>query len=313
MNFIGADLGGTKSILRLFSASGETIREKRYDSGEHESFESVLADFLDGQPPVTAACFVVAGPVFGTTARITNLPWVLDADQIVRTQSVGQVRLVNDFHGVAASLDSLGMDDLAIAQEGKPDRSFPFAILGAGTGLGEAIVADPDGSRTILSTEGGHCDFAPATALQDELLARLRDTHGHVSWERIVSGPGIVEIYTFLAERENLPHDRLADASGIMDLADGGDETAEAAVNLFVDCYGAEAGNLALKSLPRGGLYVGGGIAAKNVQRITDGRFIRAFTAKGRFRELLETIPVFVITNPDAGLIGACALASSMA
>ncbi|MDX1584394.1 MAG: glucokinase [Thermoanaerobaculia bacterium] len=313
MNFIGADLGGTKSLLRLFTAGGETIREERYEAANHENFDSILGHFLEDSPPVSAGCFAIAGPVLGKSAEVTNLSWTIDACEITRSHGIATVRLVNDFYGIAASLVSLGADDLHVLQEGELDPSSPRAVLGAGTGLGEALVTGNGGDWMIIATEGGHADFAPSNQLQDDLLLHLREIYGHVSWERVVSGPGIVTIYRFLKRREGADAVLVADASRVAELADQGDETAVAAMDLFIDCYGAEAGNLALKSLCRGGLYLAGGIAARNIARMTDGRFLEALTAKGRFGELMKTIPVYLITNPKAGLIGACSLARSLA
>lgn len=310
MNLLAGDLGGTKTLLRLFTDSDDILREKRYDSENHAVFDEILADFLGvTPPPIRAACFAVAGPVLGTTAKITNLPWVLDSRTLEATHRIEHVRLVNDFYGVAASLTSLNPDDLLIVNRGKPDATAPRVVIGAGTGLGEAIVSYGAGKWTIIPSEGGHCDFAPANELQDELLVHLRAIYGHVSWERVVSGMGIVDLYAFLRKRSGNEDAASESAAEIAALADDGDREAAAAMDLFIDGYGAEAGNLALKALARGGVYIAGGIAMRNPDRMTDGRFLRAFTAKGRFSDLMKTLPVFLITNSNAGVLGAGNLA----
>ncbi len=310
MTLLGGDLGGTKTILRLFSESGTTIREKLYASGDFTSFDAIVTDFLrDQSEPVQKACFAVAGPILHGTAQVTNLPWTLSALELAHSHGIGEVRLVNDFYGVAASLSELGNDDLVVLNEGKRELGSARAVLGAGTGLGQAIVAPAGDFWTIIPSEGGHSDFAPATPLQDELLVFLRGKYGHVSWERVVSGLGIVDLHEFMMKRAGRVKPRVEEAVQVEQLAEERDPEAMAAMDLFIDAYGAEAGNLALKALARGGVYIAGGIATKNLDRLTDGRFQRAFSNKGRFSELLSTIPVYVIMNAKAGLIGACALA----
>lgn len=310
MSLLGGDLGGTKTILRLFTESGRILREKIYRSGEHVNFDEILRDFLqDGPAEIRKACLAVAGPVLGETARVTNLPWVLECSSLAAAYRIQEVRLVNDFYGVAASLAKLEPDDLVVLNRGREERYTSKAVIGAGTGLGEAIVAWSGDHWTIIPSEGGHSDFGSNDPLQDELLVHLRKRYGHASWERVVSGMGIVDIYAFLLERAGRGTSTIENAAQVEMLADEGDDEAMATMDLFIDAYGAEAGNLALKALARGGVYVAGGIANKNLDRLSDGRFMRAFTNKGRFSALLETIPVYVIMNEKAGLIGACELA----
>lgn len=309
MILLGGDLGGTKTALRLFDEAGRILREERYPSTEYETFDGILREFLDGTGEVENACFAVAGPILGDSAHVTNLPWVLRTFDLESSHPIRHVRLVNDFYGVAASLAELTAEDLVTLNVGRPDRRGARAVLGAGTGLGEAIVSWAEDHWTIIPSEGGHADFGPANPLQDELLVHLRRRYGHVSWERVVSGLGIVDLFDFLREREGLGASGVSDASEVEGLADDGDPLATSAMDLFIDAYGAEAGNLALKAFARGGVYIAGGIATKNLDRLTDGRFFRAFRDKGRFTELLETIPVYIIMNEKAGLIGACSLA----
>jgi glucokinase len=311
---LAGDVGGTKTLLRLFTAGEdpEEDLERRYESAARATFDEILEDFLPGAQPVDAACFAIAGPVLGNSARVTNLPWSLDAHDLAVRFGIARVRLVNDFYGVAASLPLLVGNDLRVLNTGDPDPASPRAVLGAGTGLGEAIVI-PEGDRwLIVPGEGGHSDFAPADELQDQLLRALRGRYGHVSWERILSGNGIVEIYRFLHGREGITVRDDLDPAEIAEAARDGDPLAAASMDLFVSIYGAEAGNLALKVLARGGVYIAGGIAAKNVDRLTDGRFLDAFVTKGRFEPVLRDIPVHVIMNDRAGLLGASELARSL-
>jgi glucokinase len=194
---------------------------------------------------------------------------------------------------------------------------MPIAILGAGTGLGEAIVVPFDGGWRVVPSEGGHTDFAPRDDLQARLLAVLRERYGHVSYERIVSGQGLVNIFTFLRDHEfkaETPASRLDSddfhlPARLAELATDGDPLAVRTFEVFVDAYGAEAGNLALKVLARGGVYLAGGIAAKNIERITDGRFVQAFQDKGRFADVMQDMPIDMVINPSVGLIGAVEVA----
>jgi glucokinase len=311
---LAGDVGGTKTLLRLFTTGNDPREEllRRYESAAHSEFDEILADFLSGAPPLDAACFAIAGPVLGHSGRVTNLPWSLDARDLEARFGIGRVRLVNDFYGVAASLPLLGGNDLRLLNSGTAEKGSPRAVLGAGTGLGEAIVV-PDRDRwLIVPGEGGHSDFAPADELQDQLLKALRARYGHVSWERVLSGQGIVEIHRFLHERAGVTKPDDLEAAAIAEAARDGDPLASASMDLFVSIYGAEAGNLALKALARGGVYIAGGIAAKNIDRLTDGRFLGAFVAKGRFEPVLRDIPVNVITNDRAGVLGASELARSL-
>lgn len=311
MSLLGGDLGGTKTLLRLFTESGRVLREKKYRSGEHAEFDEILHDFMGDAPvEIRTACLAVAGPVLGHSARVTNLPWILDSMTLAATHRIQEVRLVNDFYGVAASLAKLEPSDLVVLNPGQEERYTTKAVIGAGTGLGEAIVAWAGDHWTIIPSEGGHSDFGPNDPIQDELLVHLRGRYHHASWERVVSGLGIVDIYSFLHERAGRGVSPVESAAQIESLADEGDQEAMATMDLFIDAYGAEAGNLALKALARGGVYIAGGIATKNLDRLSDGRFMRAFTNKGRFGGLLKMIPVYVIMNEKAGLIGACELAA---
>ena len=295
MRLIAGDVGGTKTLLRCVEANGEVALEKRYESAAWKTFDALLSDFVTGiNRPIDAACFAVAGPVHDRRAEVTNVGWSIEADALSRVFSIDRVSLINDFYAVALGVPLLGENDLLSLHAGARDRSAPIGILGAGTGLGEAIVFRGE----VIPTEGGHADFAPQDEEQSRLFLYLHERYGHVSWERLVSGMGLVNIFTFLGGED-------ADPAVIAELADRGDPRANHAFEIFVDIYGAEAGNMALRLLARGGIYLAGGVAAKNIARFTDGRFVEAFLRKGRFRPLMETIPVDLIMNEQVGLMGA--------
>lgn len=299
MRLLAGDIGGTKTLLRCV-ADGSADHEKRFDSGAFATFDELLRAFLtEIEGGIDAACFAVAGPVYGGRASITNLGWTIEEGALAQSFPIGRVSLINDFYAVALGVPLLGPDDLLPLHDAARDRRAPIAILGAGTGLGEAIVTWRDGVHHVVPTEGGHQDFAPQDEEQARLFLELHRRYGHVSWERVVSGMGLVNIFTFLGGDEN------ADPAQIAELAGSGDARARHAFEIFVDAYGAEAGNMALRVLARGGVYLAGGIAAKNVEWLTDGRFVEAYVRKGRFRDLVQSIPVDLIVNEEVGLIGA--------
>jgi len=309
---LAGDIGGTKTWLRL-SRGGAVLREQRYDSAAFAGLEAMLADFLGDDKPVSA-CFGVAGPVRGRIAQITNLPWRIDADAIAAQFAIPDVSLINDFQAVAYGIEALSDSDFLTLQAGQPQEHGPRAVIGAGTGLGEGYLVWRDDAYQALPSEGSHADFAPAAELQAELWRHLAQRFGHVSWERVVSGPGLAAIYEFLRQR-NESAESLELAAAMRDgdpsaaisehALQRHDALALAALDLFVAAYGAEAGNLALKILATGGVYVAGGIAPKIAEHLKAGGFLRAFLAKGRFAGLLATIPVHVVLNPQVGLLGA--------
>ena len=299
MRLLAGDIGGTKTLLRCVDGEGVCLLDGRYDSTGYETFDALLREFVERLPgPVDAACFAIAGPVYGRRAEVTNVGWVIEEKALVRDFELGQVTLINDFQAIALGVPLLRERDLVSLHPGKRDPEAPIAILGAGTGLGEAIVVRHGGRHHVIPTEGGHGDFAPQDEEQSRLFLRLHEEHGHVSWERVISGLGLVNIFTFLGGEEITPAE-------IAELADRGDERAKRTFAIFVDVYGAEAGNMALRLLARGGVFLAGGIAAKNVERFTDGRFVEAYLRKGRFRELVAKIPVDLIVNEEVGVIGA--------
>jgi glucokinase len=300
MRILAGDVGGTKTLLRCLEPTGEVSREERFDSAVHATFDELLTAFVDDLPgAVDAACFAVAGPVRGGHADVTNLGWELDERALARNFSIPRVALINDFYAVALGVPCLEAHDLLVLQDVPRDPTAPIGIVGAGTGLGEAIVVHHRGQYHPIASEGGHQDFAPQDEEQTRLFLYLHERYGHVSWERLVSGMGLVNIFTFLGGDPDV------DAAQVAALADAGDPRATRAMEIFVDLYGAEAGNMALRVLARGGVFLAGGIAAKNATRFTDGRFLTAFRRKGRFAELMKEMPVLLITNEQVGLIGA--------
>jgi glucokinase len=311
---LAGDIGGTKTLLRYVDGAGATLTEQRYESGAFPTFEAMITDFLarcGAGAAAASSCFAVAGPVIGRRAQITNLVWSVDADLLERTFPIGRVTLINDFYAVAVGVPLLQTSDLLMLQEGRRNPTAPIAILGAGTGLGEAMITHDNGQWSVLPGEGGHADFAPQDEEQARLFLYLLSRYGHVSWERVLSGMGLVNIYNFLTGTWREYDEALPAA--IARLADEGDPKAVHAFEMFVDIYGAEAGNMAVRVLARGGVFVAGGVAAKNTRHFTDGRFAESFVRKGRFRELLREMPVALITNPSVGLLGAVAMAKRAA
>ena len=321
---LAGDIGGTRARLTLLAPDGRASRHEVFESRAFPSLEAVLLQFLGKPAPrVTTAAFGVAGPVVNGRCVATNLPWVIDSRRIARRLRIGRVTLLNDL--VALSLGALGVprSKLAILGDaGAPrKKGANVAVIAAGTGLGEAmLVWDAEGERFVASaTEGGHADFAPADDLQAELLSFLRGRLGHVSWERVVSGMGLGNLYDFFREgrgvADSAANVRMLDASpdrnaAIAQLAEaGGSDAARHAVELLARLYGAEAGNLALKTLAVGGVYVCGNIAAKMLPLLRGGVFRAAFEDKGRFRPLLEKVPVAVVLDSDVGLAGARSVA----
>lgn len=307
MRILAGDVGGTKTLLRSIEENGEISAEERFESGAHASFDDVLRAFLRRVPgPADAACFAVAGPVLGRRAEVTNLGWAMEEEALARAFGIPRVSLINDFSAVALGVPLLRDGDLLSLQRGQRDGTAPAGVLGAGTGLGEAFLVHYQGGYHVVPTEGGHGDFAPQDEEQARLFLYLHARYGHVSWERLVSGMGLVNIFTFLGGGED------ATPADVAERAGNGDPRAVRAFEIFVDIYGAEAGNMALRLLARGGIFLAGGIAAKNLSWFTDGRFMESFRRKGRFRGVMETIPVDIIVNQQVGLIGAAHAARGM-
>ena len=315
-HILAADVGGTKVLLRLAAVQGghcEVVREQRFDSAAFSDFEALLTVFLQAAPTLSAACFGVPGPVHDNVAKLTNLPWFVDGLRISQLFQIPQVLLVNDFAAIGHGIGTLAADDLAVLQTGQPLVGAARAVLGAGTGLGVGFVFACGQRDMVVPTEGGNVDFAPNDALEIELLRYLQSRFGHVCVERVVSGPGLANIYAFMCERSQVPATLLnrEDVWAAVATAaiTGSDAMAEQALALFLHCYGAFAGNPALLSLAHGGVFVAGGIATKLLAQLQGGAFMRGFLRKGRYRGLLETIPVYVVKEAKVGLLGAQHLA----
>ncbi|WP_017300823.1 glucokinase [Nodosilinea nodulosa] len=340
---LAGDIGGTKTILRLVQTSepnqsGQvTLKNKfecTYSSQAYPDLVPMVKEFLHQaneearqEHPPERACFAIAGPVVDNTSSLTNLAWSLEGDRLNAELNLNRVELINDFEAVGYGVFGLADEDIYTLQAGDPDSSAPVAILGAGTGLGQGFALATGGQPLVFPSEGGHVDFAPRSELEFQLMRYLTDKHqiSRVSVERVVSGQGIVAIYQFLRDREFATETpaiaeaittwerqtglstKTVDPAAVIAqaAAEGRDRLCQKTMEIFVSAYGAEAGNLALKLLPYGGLYVAGGIAAKNLALIKEGTFLEAFSHKGRVSPLLDRVPVRIVLNPQVGLIGA--------
>lgn len=315
---LAGDIGGTSTRLALFEAPERGLRAvavERYQSKSYPGLSEILRAFTDAHPhPVTAACFGIAGPIREGRVETPNLPWLIEGKTLAKQLGLAEVTLLNDLEANAWGVFTLQEDDVALLAAGRPAQDGNAAIVSAGTGLGEAGYHWDGQSLHPFASEGGHSDFAPHDELTIELFRWLHRRYGHVSWERVLSGPGLVNIYTFLREVEHRDETpglaeamRSGDAAAAIGNAalDGSSELAAAALDLFVVLYGAEAGNLALKMKATRGVWVGGGIAPKILPRLKRPGFLEAFHDKGRFRTFLEAVPVRVILNDQTALRGA--------
>ncbi len=320
---LAGDIGGTNTRLALLEMEDKRPRivlEQTFPSREHKSLDDIVRKFLaDRGATITRACFGVAGPIRNRQSRPANLLWVVDANQLATRFGFDSVTLVNDLEANALGLVALEAKDFAVLNEGAPDATGNTAIISAGTGLGEAGLHFEGKMRRPFASEGGHTDFAPRNELEIELLRYLLPQFHHVSYERVLSGPGLLNIYRFLrdtgrAEEPVWLADEMKEgdpAAVITQSAlQGKSELSLRALDLFVSIYGAEAGNLALKVKATGGVYLGGGIAPRIVEQLKSPDFLEAFTAKGRMKPLLEAIPVRVILNDMTALLGAAICAS---
>jgi glucokinase len=318
----------------------DVLFEERYASGDFSDLVPMVQTFLkaaqaevDAVEPRTA-CFAIAGPVTHNRSQLTNLAWMLSGERLATELHLKQVELINDFEAIGYGVLGLTETDIHTLQSGQPDPQSPLAILGAGTGLGQGFVINLGNRHRVFPSEGGHTDFAPQSEIEFQLLRYLLDKHAitRISVERVVSGQGIVSIYQFLRDRNFATESealakiiktweqKAGQRSQIPDPAaaisqaakQNTDILAVKTMELFISAYGAEAGNLALKLLPYGGLYVAGGVAAKNLDLLKAGGFLRAFSDKGRVSHLLEQVPVHIITNQSVGLIGASIRAAQL-
>lgn len=313
-----------------------TLHEERYSSKDFPDLVPIVKQFLAAANATDIpqkACFAIAGPVVNNTAKLTNLAWFLDSSRLQEQLGIAHVTLINDFAAVGYGILGLEEKDVLTLQAGKLNPEAPIGILGAGTGLGQGFLIKAGDNYQVFPSEGGHSDFAPRTELEFQLLKYLLDKHDiqRVSVERVVSGMGIVSIYEFLRDRKialespeigevvrtwerEAGKEKSVDPGAAIGTAavDGRDRLSEQTMQLFVDVYGAEAGNLALKLLPYGGLYIAGGIAPKILPLMQNGNFVLNFSSKGRMRSILQDIPVHIILNSQVGLIGAAISASRL-
>jgi glucokinase len=318
---LAGDIGGTKTNLGIYSLEKgprEPLIEATFPSSEYPSLEMLVNTFLaQASVKVDNAVLGVAGPVVGGQARITNLPWVIDATNLGETLNMKSVHLLNDLEAIAHGVPLLEPGDLHTLNEGIPAPGGTMAVIAPGTGLGEAFLTW-DGSRySAHPSEGGHADFGPSHPLEIDLLRYLNERFEHVSYERICSGLGLPNIYAYLKDcgySEEPPWlaEQLAAADDLTPVIVNAALSTEvqcklctAALDIFVSVLGAEAGNLALKVLATGGIYLGGGIPPRIISALESGRFMEAFTHKGRLSEMLTRIPVHVILNLKIALIGA--------
>lgn len=325
MIVLAGDIGGTNARLALVELDDgvRIVAEETRKSRSITSPVAFIREFLGrGGSPPERGCLGIAGPVVDGMVSGTNLPWVLEAAVLGREIGINGLILINDFEAAAHGLSRLSPDQLLTLQAGEPDPEGAVALIGAGTGLGQGLLVRQGTSSRVIPSEGGHSTFAAEDPRGWALYNFLAERYGTVSWERVVSGPGLVECFEFVAAgRESAAQAPVRaefaeeDAAAVITrhaLA-GTDPLAAEALELFVDAYGAQAGNLALTALATGGVYVGGGIARKISGVLADGRFLRAFLRKGRMTALLQRIPVQVILSPDVALIGAAVVAGMLA
>jgi glucokinase len=319
---LAGDVGGTKTLLGLFEDAGGArpvgIDVREYATLDHGSLQEIVARFLteSARPAsgVTAAAFGVAGPVIDRTARMSNVPWTVDARALADRFAIPRVALINDLAAMAHAVPVLAPTELSTLQTGEPSPTGNIALIAAGTGLGQALLHRVDGRLIPSPSEGGHADFAARTPRELELVVELTRAFGRAECEHVMSGPGLANLFRFThagpcavvstADEAELP--ALVSASALAKRC----AQCEEALDLFVSAYGAEAGNLALRAMATSGLYVGGGIAPKILPALESGRFMRAFRAKGDMTPLLARVPVFVILDARAGLLGAAVRAA---
>ena len=323
---LAGDIGGTNTRLALVAGGDDHLslaEEATFPSREYANLEAVLERFLSSRRlPVERACFGVAGPVRHGRIDATNLPWVVDSRSLARQLGLEAIGLINDLEANAYGIAVLEAKDFAVLNAGAADAEGNAAIISAGTGLGEAGLYWDGTHHRPFATEGGHTSFAPRTALEMDLLRHLLREFQHVSVERVLSGPGLFHIYRFLRDtghgeepawlaealRQRDPPAVIAETA-----LEGKHGLCIQALELFVSIYGAEAGNLALKVMARGGVFVGGGIAPKILPKLQEPMFLKAFSGKGRMTPLLLAMPVRVILNDNTALLGAARYAAQSA
>lgn len=323
---LAGDVGGTKVHLALYEFTEGKLthrRDKQFPAREYSGLEEIVKEFL-GTDKVSAACFGVPGPVRDGRLRLTNLPWTLDSREISLNLQIDHVFLINDLEANGYGVAELSSDQIFTLSAGDASQIGNRALIAAGTGLGEGILAWNGRIHVPYPSEGGHTDFGPRDETEIELLRFLqRKYNGRISYERVVSGMGLTNIYEFLRDGQGMEEpkwlaEKITEAhdpnSVITEMAlSAKSEICAKALDMMVSIYGAEAGNLALKVLSVGGLYVGGGIAPKILEKLKDGTFLKAFQDKGRLSQLLINMPVRVILESRAALLGAAAYAEARA
>jgi glucokinase len=331
---LAGDVGGTKVHLALYNFTEgrlQPVRDQKFPAHEFGSLDAVVNKFLDAdngsgeakRGDIIAACFGLPGPVRDGRLKLTNLPWMLDTRDLVKSLSIPHISLINDLEANGFGIPELAPDKIFTLHAGDPEADGHAGLMAAGTGLGEALLIWDGKKHRPIPSEGGHADFAARSNREIALLEYLRSTlKGRVSWERVVSGLGIKNVYAFLrdVEKINEPgwlHDRMMteDPNAVIGQCaeDGSSSLCFETMKIFTGAYGAEAGNLALKVLATGGIYLGGGIAPKILKTLQNGTFTQAFIDKGRLSPLLESVPVRVILDDTCALLGAAAFAEARA
>jgi glucokinase len=321
---LAGDVGGTTTRLAGYEISGggklRTVVEQEYKGADYAGLDDIVAHFVAAHAlHPTHACCGISGPVHEGSAKPTNLPWTIRAESLARQLHLPTFLLINDLEATAWGVAALEASDVETLNTGQAGARGNAAVIAAGTGLGEAGLFWDGTHHRPFACEGGHADFAPRSALEIEMLQYLSVRHGRVSYERVVSGQGLCNIYEFLCKtpgRKEVP--AVAESMRGQDLAAAISQAAlerrsplcVEALDMLVSIYGAEAGNLALKIMAYGGLYVAGGIAPKIITKLRDGTFMRAYVAKGRMQRVVEAMPVHVIMNPNTALLGAARCAS---
>ena len=317
MRVLAGDIGGTKTRLAVFDVFGtrlETLAEQSYASGSYSGLESIIREFLDTNGvDCRQACFGIAGPVRRRRVQATNLPWIVEEQALAALFGFERVALINDIEANAWGIGALSEKDFCALNAGSPDAGGNACIISAGTGLGEAGLYWDGQRHWPFACEGGHSNFSPASDLEIALLEYLRERFGRVSWERVVSGMGLVNVHDFLRAHRGVPapswlHEEMSagDPAETISRAamDGRDALCAETLDLVVHLYGVEAGNHALKIMATGGVYLGGGVAPKNLERFKGPLFMQGFLNKGRMQPLLEAIPVKIILNDHTALYG---------
>lgn len=318
MIYLAGDIGGTKTHLALYKEEkGKiiSIKDQKFSSPKYPNLKTIAKEFLkDENIEIKKGCFGIAGPVKKGKSQATNLPWLVDSEILSSELSINKVALINDLEANAYGLNMLKKGDLYCLNQGDLSAEGNQAMISAGTGLGEAGMYYNGKSHLPFACEGGHTDFAPRNEEEDELLRYLRKKFDHISYERVLSGPGLYNLYQFIIdtkkerEKEDIYQEitsgdspRLISEKGLS----GESKACTKTLQLFASIYGSEAGNIALKMLALGGVYIGGGIAPKILQVIKEGTFFDSFTKKGRFSNLLKSIPIHVVLNDNTALLGA--------